>query len=285
MRKINFSKLNGQGNDFILIDSTNELINLSKEKIIEMCGRHFGIGADGLILVKNSDTYNLKMDYYNKDGSVSEMCGNGIRCMAKFAYDRKLIESENIEIETLAGVKNIFLDVKNGRVGDIMVNMGVPDFQAVNIPVKIEGIEEVFNYKIKINSKYFHINCVSVGNPHCVIFLDKNDDLNDFPVQKWGPIIENYKIFTNKVNVEFVKIKNSKSLDMRVWERGVGETLACGTGSCAATVAAIKLKKITSKNVTVNLKGGNLNIIWKPEELNVYLKGKVGYTFDGVYFL
>ncbi len=285
MRKIKFSKLNGQGNDFILIDSTMELINLSKKQIVEMCNRNFGIGADGLIIVKNSDNYNLKMDYYNRDGSISEMCGNGIRCMARFAYEKKLIGSESIEIETLAGIKKIFLNVKNNKVRDIKVNMGIPEFKPGDIPVNIEGMEEIFNYKININSKDFYINCISIGNPHCVIFLDKNEDLSSFPVRKWGPIIENHKFFPNNINVEFVKVESKNMINMRVWERGVGETLACGTGSCAAGVCAIKLKKIKVSNLTVILKGGNLNVIWNPDDLNVYLEGRVSYKFDGIYFL
>ncbi len=286
MNNLHFSKLNGQGNDFIVIDATEEPFKLSSNQIIEMCDRNFGIGADGLILVKKSNNYDLKMDFYNKDGSISEMCGNGIRCMAKFAFDKKLISNNIIEIETLAGVKKIFINVENGAVGNIKVNMGKPEFKPSNIPVKVrDSIDEIFNYKININSRDFYINCVSMGNPHCVIFLDKNEDLGSFPVSKWGPLIENYEIFPNKVNVEFIKIKDESSIDMRVWERGAGETLACGTGACAAGVCSIKLNKIKGEKIKVNLMGGKLKVIWNSNEDNVYLDGKVSYKFDGVYFL
>jgi diaminopimelate epimerase len=286
MKKIEFSKLNGQGNDFILIDATERSVNLSRNQIIEMCNRNFGIGADGIILVKKSKKYDLKMDFYNKDGSISEMCGNGIRCMAEFAFDKRLITNSFLEIETLAGIKKIIIDVKKGIVGNIQVNMGKPEFKPSNIPVRIyDDIGEIFNYKISVNSKDFYINCVSMGNPHCVIFLDKTEDLDNFPVPKWGPIIENYKIFPNKVNIEFVKIKDKNNIDMRVWERGVGETLSCGTGACAAGVCSVKLKKIKGDRITVNLRGGKLNVIWNPTENDVYLEGRVSYKFDGIYFL
>ncbi len=285
MNKIEFSKLNGQGNDFILIDATVKKINLSKDQIVEMCDRNFGIGADGLILLRTSRLSDLKMEYYNKDGSVAEMCGNGIRCVARFAYEKKLVKNENIDIETIAGIKNIFLEIENKKVGNIKVNMGSPEFRPENIPVKIKNEDEVFNYKINIGSRNFYINCVSIGNPHCVIFLEDGESLENFPVSKWGPLLENCPVFPNKINVEFVKIESSRQLNMRVWERGVGETLACGTGACAAGICTLKLKKIKGSKVIVNLPGGKLNVLWSTPDLNVYLEGKVDYKFDGLYFL
>lgn len=285
MIKIEFSKLNGQGNDFILVDATVKKISLSKAQIIEMCNRNFGIGADGIILVKKSNTSDLKMKLFNMDGSIAEMSGNGIRCMARFAYDKKLIRIKKLSIETLAGIKEIFLETENKKVGNINVNMGIPEFSPEKIPVKVKNKDEVFNHKIVIGSKKFFINCVSMGNPHCVIFLEDSESLKDFPVNKWGPLIENHSIFPNKTNVEFVRIKNSRELDMRVWERGVGETLACGTGTCAAAVCAFKLKKINGNRTDVKLPGGKLNVFWGTCDLNVYLKGEVNYKFDGIYFL
>ncbi len=285
MIKIEFSKLNGQGNDFILVDATVKKISLSKAQIIEMCNRNFGIGADGIILVKKSNTSDLKMKLFNMDGSIAEMSGNGIRCMARFAYDKKLIRIKKLSIETLAGIKEIFLETENKKVGNINVNMGIPEFSPEKIPVKVKNKDEVFNHKIVIGSKKFFINCVSMGNPHCVIFLEDSESLKDFPVNKWGPLIENHSIFPNKTNVEFVRIKNSRELDMRVWERGVGETLACGTGTCAAAVCAFKLKKINGNRTDVKLPGGKLNVFWSTRDLNVYLKGEVNYKFDGIYFL
>jgi len=285
MNYIKFSKLNGQGNDFILIDSTSKEIILSKKQIVEMCDRNFGIGADGLIIVRPSVISDLKMDFYNRDGSVSEMCGNGIRCMARFAYEKNLIMNKNIDIETAGGIKKIFMEVKNNRVGNIKVNMGIPEFSPEKIPVNIESRNEIFEYKIKINSKFFYINCVSMGNPHCVVFLDDNDGkLEEFPLNKWGPLFENHPIFPNKVNAGFVKIKGSNKLDMRVWERGVGETLACGTGACAAGICAIKLNKVKGNSVVVNPPGGKLSIFWDKRDSNVYLEGEVSYKFDGMYY-
>ncbi|MBN1383989.1 MAG: diaminopimelate epimerase, partial [Elusimicrobia bacterium] len=227
----------------------------------------------------------LKMKLFNMDGSIAEMSGNGIRCMARFAYDKKLIRIKKLSIETLAGIKEIFLETENKKVGNINVNMGIPEFSPEKIPVKVKNKDEVFNHKIVIGSKNFLINCVSMGNPHCVIFLKDSESLKDFPVKKWGPLIENHSIFPNKTNIEFVRIKNSRELDMRVWERGVGETLACGTGTCAAAVCAFKLKKINGDRTDVKLPGGKLNVFWSTRDLNVYLKGEVNYKFDGIYFL
>jgi len=285
MEKIKFSKLNGQGNDFIIIDATEKQIKLSVSQITEMCNRNFGIGADGLILVNKSKISDLKMEYYNRDGSVAEMCGNGIRCMARFAYEKNLIKSNNINIETLAGVKKIFLNIENNKVGNIKVSMGIPEFRPENIPVKIKNKCEVLNHKITVDSKNFYINCISLGNPHCVIFLEDNESLDTFPVNKWGPGLENHNIFPNKINVEFVQINSNKELNMRVWERGVGETLSCGTGACAAGVCAIKLNKIKKEKIAVNMPGGKLTIIWGRPDPEVYLEGKVDHSFDGQYYL
>jgi diaminopimelate epimerase len=285
MEYIEFSKLNGQGNDFILVDATKRKVNLSGSQIIEMCDRNFGIGADGLIIIRPSKISDLKMDFYNRDGSISEMCGNGIRCMARFAYEKNIIVNKNIKIETLAGIKAISIDLKNSKAGRIRVNMGIPEFSPEKIPVNIKGMSEIFDYEIDVESKKFYINCVSMGNPHCVIFLDNsNEDLNDFPLNKWGPLLENLYIFPNKTNVEFVKTRSSNELDMRVWERGVGETLACGTGACAAGICGIKLNKVTGNEVIINLPGGKLNVFWDKSDLNVYLEGEVSYKFDGIYY-
>ncbi len=289
MKKIEFSKLNGQGNDFIIIDATVNYIKLSGDQITRMCDRNFGIGADGLILVRPSKISDLKMDYYNRDGSIAEMCGNGIRCMARFAYENNLVskKSKNFNIETLSGIKKIFLNIEGDNVKNIKVDIGNPEFKPENIPVNIgnDKINEIFNYKIKIDSKEFVINCISTGNPHCVIFLERNVDLDNFPVEKWGPKIENHKIFTNKTNVEFVRVKNNEELNIRIWERGVGETLASGTGASAAAVCAIKLKKVSTNKVIVNVRGGKLIITWDPRDNIIYIEGKVEHSFDGRYFL
>ncbi len=284
MGKIKFSKLNGQGNDFVIIDDTSSSINLSKDQIAKICHRNFGIGADGLILVRKSTDADFKMDYYNQDGSVAEMCGNGIRCMARFVHDGNLSRKKELSIETLAGVKRIFLNLDNNNVEDIRVDMGLPDFKPENIPVDITA-KAVLNYRIKINSNIFYINCVSMGNPHCVILINKGEKLSDIDLDKLGPELENHPIFPRKTNAEFVNIKNDNEVSMRVWERGVGETLACGTGACAAAVCVKKLNKVSGENVRINLPGGKLDIMWKDEKSSVYLKGKVEHVFNGVYFL
>jgi diaminopimelate epimerase len=284
MGKIKFSKLNGQGNDFVIIDDTSSSINLSKDQIAKICHRNFGIGADGLILVRKSTDADFKMDYYNQDGSVAEMCGNGIRCMARFIHDGNLSRKKELSIETLAGVKRIFLNLDNNNVEDIRVDMGLPDFKPENIPVDITA-KAVLNYRIKINSNIFYINCVSMGNPHCVILINKGEKLSDIDLDKLGPELENHPIFPRKTNAEFVDIKNNNEVSMRVWERGVGETLACGTGACAAAVCVKKLNKISGENVRINLPGGKLDIMWKDEKSSVYLKGKVEHVFNGIYFL
>jgi diaminopimelate epimerase len=285
MGRIKFSKFNGQGNDFIIIDAFKTSENLTREQIIKICDRHFGIGADGLIMVKKSARSDLRMDYYNRDGSTAEMCGNGIRCMAAFAYYSGLIRRRDLTIETLAGEKTLSIDIENGRIGNISVDMGTPEFDPASIPVLIKNRSEVFNYKIKVGERSFYINCVSIGNPHCVIFLDEDTDLKDYNLKNWGPKIENLKIFPYKTNVEFVNIKNREELDLRVWERGVGETLACGTGACAAVVCAIKTKKEMYNKISVNLLGGKVDVIWDSAESSIYLSGRVDHNFDGIYNL
>jgi diaminopimelate epimerase len=285
MKKIRFSKYNGQGNDFIIIDSFERRLNFLKDQIIKICDRNFGIGADGLILVNKSAKSDLRMDYYNRDGTAAEMCGNGIRCMAAFAYNTGLIKRKDLTIETPVGEKALSIEIKRYKIGNIRVNMGTPEFDPDSIPVRIKDRMEVFDYEIEADKKTFLINCVSLGNPHCIIFLDEEKELNDYDVGRWGPIIENLDIFPRKINVEFVRIKNRKELDLRVWERGVGETLACGTGACAAVICAIRTKQEMDHSVSVNLPGGKVYVIWDAAKSSAYLSGEVEHNFDGIYYL
>lgn len=289
MKKIKFSKLHGQGNDFIIVDATMSSLpdfKITEEQIAKMCDRHFGIGADGLILVRdNAADSDFFMDYYNQDGTIAEMCGNGIRCMARFIHDKKLSSGSILKILTRAGIKKVEI------LGDeIKVDMGKPIFEPSGIPVNI-GPQNLINgyfagnYNLATKNGIFEINCVSMGNPHCVIFLKKNQDIDNIPIEKWGPEIENNRIFPKKTNVEFIKIINESTLKMRVWERGVGETLACGTGACASAVCAAVLKKVATGNVTVNLPGGKLKIIWEGIENSVYLEGTTENVFEGEYTL
>ncbi len=285
MEGIKFSKLNGQGNDFIIIDALMGPVKLSGKQIIRMCDRNFGIGADGLILVRGSKKADFKMDYYNRDGSIGEMCGNGIRCMARFIHDNSLSDRDTVNIETIAGVKEVKMEIREGKVRNIRVDMGKPEFRPEKIPVNIKSGGPILDHRLKIGSNDFYINCVSMGNPHCVIFLKDIEDISKFPLDTWGPALEKHKIFPNRANVEFIKVENSSELSMVVWERGVGRTLACGTGASAAGVIAIKSGKIDGPGVTVRLPGGSLNIRWDGPGSSVFLEGKVSHSFDGLFFL
>ncbi len=285
MKKVKFSKLNGQGNDFIIIDALSNPVKLTEEQIIRMCDRNFGIGADGLIMVQGSKKADFKMDYYNRDGSIAEMCGNGIRCMVSFIHENKLSTRNKVEIETLAGIKEVTVSVKDGKAGVFKVNMGKPEFNPKKIPVNIKSGGPILGFKLTIDSKDFYVNCVSMGNPHCVIFLKDIEDISRFPLDIWGPALEKHDIFPNRTNVEFIKIEKNGELSMIVWERGVGRTLACGTGASAAGVIAIKSGKIGSTHITINVPGGSLNIAWNDLDSDVFLEGTVDYSYDGVYFL
>lgn len=301
MNIINFSKLHGQGNDFIIIDAISRDVRIEKEEILKMCDRHFGIGADGVILARKLKDDCFFMDYYNADGTAAEMCGNGIRCMARFLLDKKLTDGgKTIKIDTLAGLKLIeFTDARSAAdpgkdpgAGErlVKVNMGNAIFEPEKIPVNIDKkfLRNGFfagGYLLKTEDGEFIINCVSMGNPHCVIFLDESADLDKIPLHRWGPLIENNGIFPNKTNVEFIKIKSTGEIQMRVWERGVGETMACGTGACASAVCAIVAKKIKTTRVGIMLPGGNLTICWEGPGSPVFLEGETGYVFEGQYFL
>jgi diaminopimelate epimerase len=309
MYTINFSKLHGQGNDFIIIDAISREIHLEKAEMLKMCDRHFGIGADGIILVRKLKDGCFFMDYYNADGTVAEMCGNGIRCMARFLIDKKLAEGgKAIIIDTRAGLRSVeFSDpavpssaVKDSLEGPagkgeravlVKVNMGNAIFEPQKIPVNIDKkslIDGFFagNYLLKTQDGEFTINCVSMGNPHCVIFLEESTDLAKIPLDKWGPAIENSSIFPNKTNVEFIKIIGPGKIQMRVWERGVGETMACGTGACASAVCAIVTGRINASSVAVILPGGSQTIYWEGgPDSPVFLEGQTGYVFEGQYYM
>ncbi len=272
MGKINFVKMHGLGNDFILIDCINQKINNPREFAIKYCDRRFGIGADQLLLIYPSEIADFKMRIFNADGSEVEMCGNGIRCFAKYIWDRGLSNKEILHVETLAGM------IKPKKIGELVqVDMGMPEFHPSKIPVDAEG-ERAFDLLVEISGWHAKINCVSMGNPHAVIFLNENP--KNFAVTKYGPLIENHPIFPKRTNVEFAFVNNSKEITMRVWERGAGETLACGTGACATAVAAI-FKGLTDKKVIVHLLGGDLQIEWA-DDGHVYMTGPAEEVFEGM---
>lgn len=274
MVKIKFWKMHGLGNDYIVIDDRKELIKNPEEKARKLCRRRFSIGADGLILLQNP-VYNdadLKMRIFNKDGSEAEMCGNGIRCAAKFCYEAGISKKEELNIETKAGLRKVWLKIEDKKVKEVKVNMGKPIFERKLIPVLGEGT--FINEEIKVGDNVFQATCVSMGNPHCVIFVN---NLEKFPVRELGPKIETYPLFPNRMNVEFVEVLNKNVLKVRVWERGCGETLACGTGACASAVISNLLNK-TNKEVLVKLKGGELKIKVNNE---VLMSGPVAKVFEG----
>ncbi len=281
--KMDFVKMHGLGNDFILTDCLNKSLGDSSFLSYlakKLCDRNFGIGADGLILILPSSKADLRMRIFNFDGSEAQMCGNGIRCFAKYAYENKLISKNKFAVETLAGIitpELIFQDLKNKKVLRIKVNMGTPKLRRREIPMNGEDTPKVVNEILKINPEQtFKITCVSMGNPHCIIFVD---DVQSIPVDEIGPKIENHSFFPEKTNVEFIHILNRKEINFRVWERGVGETLACGTGACAALVAAV-LNNKTDRKATIHLQGGDLDIQWANDG-NIYMTGPAELVFRG----
>ena len=237
--------------------------------------RHFGIGSDGLILIKPSDVADFKMDMYNADGSQGEMCGNGIRCVAKYVYDYGLTDKESISVETLAGIKHLELTIDAGKVALVRVNMGSPELVPEKIPVAAEG-ERAINVPLEVKGKSYQMNCVSMGNPHCVIFME--EDVRNLNLEAIGPNFENHERFPKRINTEFVNVLDHRTLRMRVWERGSGETLACGTGACATAVAAM-LNGHVEKEVTVHLLGGDLKIQWDGGNAPVYMTGPAATVF------
>lgn len=274
---LKFWKMHGLGNDYIVIDNMENILS-EKEKTslaVKLCRRKFSVGADGLILIEKSFVADVKMRIFNSDGSEAEMCGNGIRCLAKYCYENKIVLKEELKVETLAGVKKVWLNLDNGEVKSVKVDMGYPIFEREYIPMVGDGL--CINEELKIEDKKFNITCLSLGNPHCVIFLD---DVENFPVEKFGPLIENHKLFPKRVNVEFVKVLNMGELKIRVWERGCGETFACGTGACASVVAGNLLGKVGRK-VVVHLVGGDLNIEYLG---SIFLEGSVEKVFEGKLF-
>ena len=282
---LKFTKMEGIGNDYVYIDNINQTVDNPSELSKKISDRHFGIGSDGFILISRSDVADFKMNIYNPDGSEAEMCGNGIRCVGKFVYDKGLTDKTEVTIETLAGIKTLELTLENGKVSLVKVDMGKPILEADKIPVinyelqkSSEGICFVnAATDLLIRNKSKKLTCVSMGNPHAICFVD---NVNDIDIEKFGPKIENDENFPNRTNVEFIDIVNSKEINMRVWERGAGETLACGTGACASVVASV-LNSYTEREVIVNLLGGKLEISYDKNDNHVYLKGPARIVYEG----
>lgn len=275
---IPFTKLHGIGNDYIYINAIKYPVKNPRKLAIAMSDRHFGVGSDGLILILPSKRADFRMRMFNADGSEAEMCGNGIRAFAKYVYDHKLTKKTHISVETLAGIKYLQCTVKRGKVHTVTVDMGEPILLRDKIPM-IGNPGMVIEEEIHVDGVKFPITAVSMGNPHAVIYVE---DVKKFPVEKYGPMIENHELFPNRTNVEFVEIVNEKEVIQRTWERGSGETLACGTGASAVTVAGVLTKK-TSRKLNVHLSGGDLTIEWNEKDNHVYLTGPAEEVFEGVW--
>ena len=280
--EMKFTKMHGLGNDFILLNCLEEMIDNPSDLAQEMCDRNFGIGADGLVLVLPSDLAeaDFRMRIFNPDGSEPEMCGNAIRCFAKYLYERDLTEKIALNVETLAGIIKPKLILEDGAVELVRVDMGQPRLQRSEIPMTGEESDKVVKEPLDVEGEEFEVTCVSMGNPHCVIFVD---DAEEAPVREIGPKIETHERFPEDINVEFIEVVNEEELEMRVWERGAGVTLACGTGACGSTVAAI-LNDLIDRKVTVHLLGGDLVIEWADDN-HVYMSGPAAEVFTGDYHI
>ena len=273
---LKFTKMQGLGNDYVYMDAINQQIDNASELAKRVSDRHFGIGSDGLILICESKIADFKMRMFNSDGSEAEMCGNGIRCVGKFVYDKKLTDKTVLSIETLAGIKHLNLNVENGKVKTVRVDMGEPILEPKKIPV-ISDEQIVKNLKIKVQDKDFIFSCVSMGNPHAITIVE---NVSEFDVDKYGKVVEINETFPKKTNVEFIEIIDKQHVKMRVWERGAGETLACGTGACATTVACF-LNGLTERKIKVELLGGILDIYWNDKDNHVYMTGPAVTVFEG----
>lgn len=282
-----FTKMQGLGNDYVYVNCLEEKVNDPSETARYVSDRHYGIGADGLILICPSEKADFEMVMYNADGSRSEMCGNGIRCVAKYVYDYGLTDKTSISIETLGGIKYLDLTVEDGKAVQIRVDMDVPELRAERIPIHVNAVNDdagtcadagsVIDEPIVVDGMEYRMTGVSMGNPHAVVFLE---DVKNMDIEKIGPKFENHERFPNRINTEFVRVIDRQTIEMRVWERGSGETLACGTGACAAAVASI-LNGLAERKVTVKLLGGDLLVEWDEKSKRVYMTGPAVTVFEG----
>ncbi len=271
-----FTKMHGCGNDYVYVNCFEETVQNPSAVSVYVSDRHFGVGADGMILICPSEIADFRMVMYNADGSEGSMCGNGIRCVAKYVYDHGMTDQTRISIETKSGIKHLELTIKDGKVSLVKVNMGAPVLKPEQIPVLSDG-DRMVNEPMTVLGKEYRVTCVSMGNPHAVVFVD---DTKTFPVEKLGPHFENHKWFPDRINTEFVQIISRSEANMRVWERGSGETWACGTGTCASVVASV-LNGYTDDRVLVHLLGGDLQIFYDRGADTVWMTGPATTVFDG----
>lgn len=279
-----FTKMHGCGNDYIYVDCTRHELKDPEKTAVFVSDRHFGIGSDGLILIKSSRSADFEMDMYNLDGSRGKMCGNGIRCVAKYVYDHGMTDKTHITVDTGSGVKELELFVEDGKVARVWVDMGEPVLIPEQIPLLrstlglAEDKKQVVKEALTVQDDTYEITCVSMGNPHCVVLLSR--DVREFPLDKVGPAFEHHPLFPEGVNTEFFNVIDRTHLRMRVWERGSGETLACGTGTCATLVAAV-LCGVAERQAEVELTGGNLSICWDEATGHVFMTGPAEEVFSG----
>lgn len=271
-----FTKMHGIGNDYIYFDCTENVIDNPEELSVRLSDRHKGVGGDGIVLIMKSDIADFKMRMFNADGSEGKMCGNATRCIGKFVYDKGLTDKKEITLETLSGIKYLTLKTQNGKVKEVTVDMGKVSFNAKDIPIAAEG--EFVKEKIVVEGKTYEATGVNVGNPHCVVFVN---DTESFPLNTVGPKFENHPLFPERINTEFVRVIDETTLQMRVWERGSGETMACGTGACATAAAAVKNGICKAETeITVKLLGGDLKIVVKSDK-TVFMTGPAEFVFEG----
>ena len=271
-----FTKMHGIGNDYVYVNAFKEKLENPAKVAKKISDRHFGVGSDGLVLILPSEKADFKMRMFNADGSEAEMCGNGIRCLAKYVYENGMTSRDVISVETLAGTKTLKLFIENGKVQKVRVNMGEPELERSRIPMKGPN-GKVVAEPIEVKGSRYLITCVSMGNPHTVIYVE---DLERFPVTRLGPIIETLPLFPKRTNVEFVQVPSSGEASIRTWERGTGETLACGSGACAVCVAGV-LNKKTERKMTAHLRGGDLELEWRESDGCVYMTGPAVAVFSG----
>ena len=271
-----FTKMHGCGNDYVYVNGFTEKVSDKPKAVVALSDRHFGIGSDGVIFINPSQQADFEMEMYNADGTRAEMCGNGIRCVGKYVYDHGMTDKTSITVESFGKVKYLDLTVENGKVIKVKVNMGKPELTAKDVPV-VSVHEQVIDEEIIVKEKSYRMTCVSMGNPHAVVFMD---DVEHLAIEEIGPYFENHERFPNRTNTEFVQVIDDSHVKMRVWERGTGETLACGTGCCATTVACV-LNRLTGAHVTVQVLGGEIEIYWDQKENLVYMTGPAVTVFEG----
>lgn len=271
-----FTKMHGCGNDYVYVNGFTEKVADKPKAVVALSDRHFGIGSDGAIFINPSQQADFEMEMYNADGTRAEMCGNGIRCVGKYVYDHGMTDKTSITVESFGKVKYLDLTVENGKVVKVKVNMGKPELTAKDVPV-VSVHEQVIDEEIIVKEKSYRMTCVSMGNPHAVVFMD---DVEHLAIEEIGPYFENHERFPNRTNTEFVQVIDDSHVKMRVWERGTGETLACGTGCCATAVACV-LNRLTGAHVTVQVLGGEIEIYWDQKENLVYMTGPAVTVFEG----